>query len=327
MTKPPTENTLARSVSEDAAGEHRRSFSQSAASHVLPPRPAIGLISAWGRYPFVVAEALRRQGYPIYGLGIKEHTDPALAALCDDFAWVGLAKMGQAIRYFRRNGVGFATMAGKIHKVRLYRPLAWLKYWPDWRTFRTFAPMFISRRKDRRDDVLLGAVVAAFATAGIRVLPATDFVPEVLVKLGQLTRRGPSPAQASDIQFGWKLAKELGRLDIGQSVAVKNRTPLAVEAIEGTDECIRRAGTLCTAGGFSVVKVAKPQQDMRFDVPTIGLGTLETMAASGGKLLAVEAGRTIFVDQPQCLDFAERHGIVIVALDGKGDCPAEEQPR
>jgi hypothetical protein len=291
-----------------------------------PTRAPIGLVAGWGRYPFVVAEALRRQGYPVYGLGIKEHTDASLVSLCDEFAWVGLAQLGQAIRYFRRNGVGVATLAGKVHKVRLYQRMAWLKYWPDWRTLRTFAPLFLSRRKDRRDDALLGAVVSAFGSAGIRILPATDFVPEVLVKLGQLTRRGPSAAQALDIQFGWKLAKELGRLDIGQSVAIKNRTPLAVEAIEGTDECIRRAGVLCTSGGFSVVKVAKPQQDMRFDVPTIGLGTLETMAASGGKLLAVEAGRTIFVDQPQCLEFAERHGIVVVALDSQGDCPAELPP-
>ena len=185
------------------------------------------------------------------------------------------------------------------------------------------APLYFTRHGDRRDDALLGAVADAFKKAGIEVLPATDFVPEVLVKLGQLTRRGPSSSQALDIQFGWKLAKELGRLDIGQSVAVKNRTPLAVEAIEGTDECIRRAGALCTSGGFSVVKVAKPQQDMRFDVPTIGLGTLETMAAVVGKILAVEGGRTIFVDQQQCLDFAERNGIVIVALDSEGACAIE----
>jgi UDP-2,3-diacylglucosamine hydrolase len=293
------------------------------ASILQSARPVIGLVAGWGRYPLVVADALRQQGYVVYGLGIKEHTDAALVPLCDEFTWVGLTRMGQAMRYFRRNGVRVMTWAGKIHKVRLYTPLAYLKYFPDWQTFRTFGPHFFSRRKDRRDDALLGAVVEAFAAIGIQTLPATDFVPEVLVKFGQLTRRGPSAAQRVDIQFGWRLAKELGRLDIGQSVAVKDRTPLAVEAIEGTDECIRRAGALCTAGGFSVVKVAKPQQDMRFDVPTIGLGTFEAMAAAGGKLLAVEAGRTIFVDQPQCLQFAERHGIVVVALEHQGDCPPE----
>jgi DUF1009 family protein len=285
-------------------------------------RPSVGLVAGWGRYPLVVADALRRHGYTIYGLGIKEHADPALAELCDEFRWVGLARLGQALRFFRRHKIRRITLAGKIYKVRLYGPGGWLKYWPDWQTVRAFWPHFVSRRHDQRDDTLLGVVVRAFAARGIDAIPATDFVPEVLVKLGQLTRRGPSAAQRQDIEFGWRLAKELGRLDIGPSVAVKDRTPLAVEAIEGTDECIRRAGTLCTAGGFTIVKVAKPQQDMRFDVPTIGRGTLETMAAAGASLLAVEAGKTIFVDQPQCLELAERHGIVVVALDGEGKCAA-----
>jgi hypothetical protein len=135
------------------------------------------------------------------------------------------------------------------------------------------------------------------------------------VKQGQLTRRGPSAAQQKDIEFGWTLAKEMGRLDIGQSVAIKDRTALAVEAIEGTDECIRRAGQLCSAGGFTIVKVAKPQQDMRFDVPTIGVGTLETMVQSGAALLAVEAGRTILVDEPQFIEFADENRLIVVALD------------
>jgi UDP-2,3-diacylglucosamine hydrolase len=254
-------------------------------------------------------------------MGIEEHADEALVELCDQFTWIGLARMGKAIRFMRRNRVRDATFAGKIHKIQLFQSKAWLKYWPDWQTVRAFWPHFISRRKDRRDDTLLLAVAGGLARAGIHLAPATDYAPELLVKFGQLTRRGPSAAQRQDIQFGWRLAKELGRLDVGQSVAVKNRSPLALEAIEGTDECIRRAGSLCPAGGFTVVKVAKPQQDMRFDVPTIGLGTLEMMAAAGGKLLAVEAGRTIFIDQSRCIDLAERHGIIIVAVDAEGRLP------
>ena len=281
-------------------------------------RPKIGLLAGWGRFPILLAQTLRRQGFHVSGLGIREHADPALADDCDDFGWVGLAKLGAAIRYFRRHEIRDATMAGKIHKVRLYRPGAWREFWPDWTTLRTFWPHFIARRQDRKDDTLLTAIVGTFAKAGITFAPATHYAPELLVKPGQLTRRGPSAAQWSDIAFGWQLAKELGRLDIGQSVAVKNRTPLAVEAIEGTDRCIRRAGELCPSGGFTVVKVAKPQQDMRFDVPTIGLGTLESMAAAGAKLLAVEAGRTIFVDQSQIVEFADRLGIVIVAVDPDG---------
>ena len=133
---------------------------------------------------------------------------------------------------------------------------------------------------------------------------------------GQLTTAAPSALQWQDIRFGWQMAKEMGRLDIGQSVAVRNQAVMAVEAVEGTDECIRRAGVLCTAGGFTVVKVAKPKQDMRFDVPTVGLRTLETLLQSGGRVLAVEAGRTILLDAPEVIDFANRHHLAIVALAG-----------
>jgi hypothetical protein len=275
----------------------------------------LGLVAGWGQFPIVVAEALRAQQFDVYCLGIKGHADPALKGLCHDFQWVGLAKLGQAIRYFRRSGVARATMAGKVHKVRLYQPWMWIRHLPDWTCVRTFYPHFLTAREDRKDDTLLGAIVAAFALQGIRFMPATDYAPELLVKQGCLTARRPSPAQHKDIEFGWRLAKELGRVDVGQSVCVKDRATLAVEAIEGTDECIRRAGQMCSGGGFTVVKVAKPQQDMRFDVPTIGRGTLETMAAAGAKMLVVEAGKTILVDESQFLEFANRHKLVVVSLD------------
>lgn len=144
--------------------------------------------------------------------------------------------------------------------------------------------------------------------------PATDFTPQLLAQAGQLTRRAPSAAQRQDIEFGWTLAKEMGRLDIGQSVAVQGRAIIAVEAVEGTDACIHRAGELCPQGGFTVVKVAKPQQDMRFDVPTIGLGTIESLIAAGAGALAIEAGKTIILDQAQAVSLADRHGLAIVAL-------------
>ncbi len=222
----------------------------------------------------VIAEALRRDGYEVYCLGVKGHADPVLRDICHDFRWIGLAKLGASIRYFRRCGVTDATMAGKIHKVRLFGRGAWLKHLPDLQAIRTFFPHLVTRNKDRKDDTLLGAIVDAFAASGITFGPATDYAPELLVKAGQLTRRGLSSAQEKDVHFGWEIAKQLGRLDVGQSVVVKNLAVLALEAIEGTDPCIRRAGKLCTAGDFTVVKVAKPQQEMRFDVPTIGLGTL-----------------------------------------------------
>jgi DUF1009 family protein len=278
-------------------------------------REKIGLLAGWGRYPIVVAQTLRRQGFRVCCLGIKDHADPVLPRLCDDYREVGLGKLGAAIRYFRRNGVARATMAGKIHKVTLFQKFAWLKHLPDWRCACTFYPHWVSKTKDRKDDTLLGAVVDAYARDGIHFAPATEFAPELLVKAGNLTSRSPSHGQWKDIQFGWQLAKEMGRLDVGQSVAVKGRAVLAVEAVEGTDECIRRAGALCPQGGFTVVKVAKPQQDMRFDVPTIGLGTIETLVASGASVLAVEAGKTIVLDQDEVVRYAARHKLKLVAVD------------
>jgi DUF1009 family protein len=273
----------------------------------------IGLIAGWGRFPLAVAQALRRQGCRVWCLAIKGHADQNLAEVCDDYHEVGLAKIGAAIRYFRRAGVRQVTMAGKIHKVVLFHRFHWITHLPDWRGLSAFYPHFLTLRKDRRDDTLLLAIIDEFAKDGITFAPATDFAPELLVKYGTLSGR-PTAAQQKDIEFGWKLAKELGRLDVGQSVAVKGRAALAVEAIEGTDECIRRAGQLCPQGGFVVVKTAKPQQDMRFDVPTIGVGTLRTLAEAGGSVLAVEADKTIILDEPKVIAFARRHNITVVAV-------------
>jgi UDP-2,3-diacylglucosamine hydrolase len=276
----------------------------------------VGIMAGWGRLPLVVAESLRRQGCEVYCLGTLDHADPKLAEVCNDFRWLGLAKFGSALRYFHRHGVTEVTMVGKIFKVRLFERWRWLRILPDFRTVRMFLPHFLTRKKDCRDDSLMGTVVDEFASEGIRFIPITDCAPELLVKEGQITRLGPTAWQQKDIEFGWKMAKEMGRLDIGQSVAVKDQAVLAVEAVEGTDECIRRAGALCKVGGFTVVKVAKPQQDMRFDVPTIGLGTLETLHTVGGKVLAVEAAQTIFLDQDAVIEFANRNGMVIVAVAG-----------
>jgi len=285
-----------------------------------PPR-RVGLIAGWGRLPIVVAEALRRRGSRTYCLGAVGHADPRLRDLCDDFRWLGLAKFGAAVRYFKRRGVADAVMAGKIQKRFMFQPWFIVRQLPDLRTIRAFTPHFLTRREDCRDDSLLQVVVDLFQADGIRIGPATDYAPELLVKQGQLTRRGPSSGQLKDIRFGWQIAKEMGRLDVGQSVAVKNQAVLAVEAVEGTDECIRRAGSLCKAGGFTVVKVAKPQQDMRFDVPTIGLDTLKTMLASGGRVLAVEAAKTIVLDQPEVVDFANQNKLIIVALEDLTSAP------
>ena len=274
----------------------------------------VGLLAGWGNLPVAVATALRQQGYQTYCLGVAGYADPRLAEICHDFHWTGLAKFGQAIRYFRRHGVTAVTMAGKIHKVDLFKPWRWLRHLPDLRTLRMFIPHFLTRRKDCRDDTLLTAICDEFSREGIHFGPATDYAPELLVRGGQLSDRGPTGWQKKDIVFGWRLAREMGRLDVGQSVAVKDQAALAIEAVEGTDQCIRRAGALCRAGGFTVVKVAKPQQDMRFDVPTIGVGTLESLKQAGGRVLAVEAGRTIVLDEAAVIKYANRNKLVLISL-------------
>lgn len=274
----------------------------------------LGLLAGWGRFPILVAQTLRSQGHQVHCLGIVGHAERELADACDEFEWIGLARFGAALRWFRRRGIDEAMMAGKIHKVVLFQRRAWLNILPDWYTLRACMPHFLTRKKDCKDDTLLTMVVDAFARGGVQLVSPTDLAPQLLVQEGHLTRRSPSPWQWKDIRFGWTLAKEMGRLDIGQSVAVKNQAVLAIEAVEGTDACIRRAGELCPAGGFTVVKVAKPQQDMRFDVPTVGLRTLQTLAKAGGRVLAIEAERTIFLDPDAVIDFANRHKMVIVAI-------------
>lgn len=282
----------------------------------MPDAEKIGLLAGWGRYPVIVAETLKHQGCRVYCLGVKGHADPELARICDDFRWIGVAKLGAQIRYFRRRGISRATMAGKLFKhLLLFHGIGWLRHLPDLRCCRTFCPHFFTGTKNRNDDALLGALVDAFAQDGITIAPATNFAPELLVKLGLISRRRLSRAETQDVQFGWHLAKEFGRLDVGQSVVVKGRVAIAVEAVEGTDLCIRRAGALCPQGGFTVVKVAKPQQDMRFDVPTIGLGTLQTMVDAGARVLAVEAGKTIILDELDVIRFADLHKLTVVAVD------------
>jgi UDP-2,3-diacylglucosamine hydrolase len=279
-----------------------------------PQSSRIGLVAGWGRFPIVVAETLKAQGREVYCVGLANHADPVLGEICDGFVTRGVARIGQHIRYFHGQGVTHATMAGKVfkHKI-LFGRWGWLGLVPDWRTIRIMFPLYILGRRDRRDDTLLDMAVTEYAKDGIIMAPATDLAPQLLAREGQLTRRGPTAAQMQDIEFGWTLAKELGRLDIGQSVTVKGRAVIAVEAVEGTDACIRRSGEFCPQGGFTVVKVAKPQQDMRFDVPTIGLGTIESMLAARASVLAIEAGKTIIVDQAEVVALADRHGLAIVS--------------
>jgi DUF1009 family protein len=273
----------------------------------------IGLLAGAGRFPIFFAEKARSLGIAVCCVGLRDHADGSLADLCWRFHWCSVARLGRMIRLFRNDGARQLVMAGKVHKADLmYNPWRILNVLPDWRAFRAF---YLRPRSDNKDDTLLLLTIREFEKDGLTFHSALQLCPELLVKPEILTRRRPSAKELIDIEFGWHLAKKMGEFDIGQSIAVKERNVLAVEAVEGTDHCILRAGNYCRAGAFTVIKVAKPQQDMRFDVPTIGCSTIETMSKARARVLAIESGKTIVLDQEQTVALADRLGISIVALE------------
>jgi len=274
----------------------------------------VGLLAGAGRFPMVFAETARKAGLKVYGMGVIGMADENLPELCDRYAPVPLAKIGRAIRWFKRQKIDQIVMAGKVEKTVLFQSNRIWRLLPDWRTIHMWLQY---ARENKKDDTLLLAVIREFERDNIHFASALDFCPELLVQHGFLSQRKPTSSQWKDICFGWDMAKEIGRLDIGQTVIVNDTAVIAVEAIEGTDQAILRAGELCKRGGFTVVKVAKPQQDPRFDVPTIGMQTLRSMHEAGGRVLAVEAGQTIILDNHEVIELANKLGIAIVSLNAE----------
>lgn len=273
----------------------------------------IGLLAGKGQFPITFAESAARMGHAVYCVGVAGMVDDELAECCHGFETTSLMRIGRAIRLFKRAGIDRVVMAGKIDKTVLFRRFRWIRNLPDLRTIR-MAWRFYRQHRAKNDDSLLLAIIEEFERDGIHFESALEYCPEVLVNHGFLTKRKPTALQWRDIKFGWKMAKEMGRLDIGQTVVVNDTAVIAVEAIEGTDAAILRAGRLCKRGGFTVVKVAKPQQDLRFDVPTVGVRTLQSMHEAGGRVLAIEAGMTILLDEPEVIELANKLGIAIVAV-------------
>ncbi len=295
-------------INSPATRESRR---LTLAAPPISANQTVGLLAGSGRFPVLFAEGAKRQGYKIACMGIRYEAPEVLRDICDSYEVVGVSRLGGMIRSFRRRGVDRVVMAGKVTKSVMYTPFRIVRLCPDLRMIRFW---YGALRSDHRDDSILLQLIAEFAKDGITFDSALDYCPELLVKDGVLTRRTPTAGERKDIEFGWTLAKEMGRLDVGQSVAVKEQSALAVEAIEGTDRCIERAGNLCRAGGWTLVKVAKPLQDMRFDVPTVGVDTIENLHKARARVLAIEANKTIMVDQDKVVALADRYGLSIVAL-------------
>ncbi len=273
-------------------------------------QPVLGLIAGQGRLPFLVAQGAKSAGIRVICAGLVDNADPALADVVDVFSIVPIARPGTWIRQLRRYGVTRTIMVGRVAKKRIYTPWRIVKYLPDWRAFRIW--YWRLRNKDKRNDSVLCAIADELASGQILLEDSTMYCKEHLATEGVMTRCRPPVSIQADIDFGWPIVKELGRLDIGQAIAVREREIIAVEAIEGTARMIQRAGELCPKGGWTLIKAAKPNQDMRFDVPCIGPDTIRDLHRYGSRCLVVEKDKTILIDKPDTLKLADDLGIAIV---------------
>lgn len=275
-------------------------------------RPAIGLIAGGGRLPFLQAQGMRAAGFRVVCVGLEGQYDEDLPGCCDVFSVVGVLQLGRWARVLRRAGASQAVMVGKVEKSQfIYHPLACFRLLPSWRVVKLF---FWDMRRDKRTQGMLGSVAAELNKIGIELVDTTQYIPEHLATEGVLTQREPSAAQRRDIDFAWPILMRMNDLDIGQAVAVKGGDVVAVEAIEGTDAMIARAGELSRGGGWVLAKGAPPNKDPRFDVPTIGAQTIENMAKAGAVALVVAAGKVILLDKPELLAAADRAGIAVVGI-------------
>jgi DUF1009 family protein len=260
----------------------------------------LGLIAGNGQFPLLFAREAKRLGRRVVAVAIKEETDPALEKEVDRFHWMDLGQIEKTIEALRAEGVEEAVMAGQVKHTQLFRRLKL-----DFTAVKILATL-----PNKKTDTVLGAIADEFARAKIRFLPSTVYLQHLLSPKGYMTSARPTKEQKKDIEFGFETAKAVGAIDVGQTVCVKDLTVVAVEAMEGTDECIRRAGII-SGGGFTAVKTAKPRQDVRFDVPVIGSGTMESLKESGAAVMAVEAGRTLFFDKERFLAEAEKAGLIL----------------
>lgn len=286
----------------------------------------LGLIAGEGELPLLVARNARRAGLRLAVVGLRGYANPDLQSLADSFAWCGIARLGAWIRALRRAGCREVVMVGRVRKSTMFagpRWLQWLQYVPDLTSIR----VWYFHARDKRNHTLLRAVADELGRNGLTMIDSTRYIPEAMAEAGLLTVEGPRSLSAAprsvidDAEFAWPLVKQVAAMDIGQSIAVKEREVIAVEAIEGTDKLIVRAGDLCPQGGWTLVKVARHDQDMRFDVPTIGPNTIEKLHAARAAGIVVEAGKTIILEREKTLTLARRLGIAVI---GRADGPPKE---
>ncbi|MCB4790746.1 MAG: UDP-2,3-diacylglucosamine diphosphatase LpxI [Elusimicrobia bacterium] len=263
----------------------------------------VGLIAGNGRFPFLAAEEIKKEGNEVFAIALKEETDPSLEKTVDKIVWLPLGKLQAMIDFFKKENIAEALMAGQVKHAKLFDALKL-----DLR-----AVKLLSGLKDKKADTILGAVSYEFEKEGVKLLPSHQFLKHMLPKKGLITGKKPNKEDQRDIEFGHNIAKHIAGLDIGQSVVVKDRCVLAVESIEGTDECIRRGASLGKED-VVVVKVAKPNQDFRFDIPVIGPKTIEVMSEVKAKIIAIDSEMTLLIEKEKLMKLANENNITIVAL-------------
>ena len=288
-------------IRKEAFAAKRKSFSLGLVNSYQTKK--LGLIAGNGRFPLIFAEEAKRAGYFVVAVAHRDETPAELGRIVDELSWVYVGQLGKIVRIFQKAHVSQAVMAGGIRKVKLFG-----NFRPDLR-----GASFLARLQSRDDDALLRGIADELERDGITILESTLCVPQIISGAGVLTRHAPSEHQWDDIRFGTEVAREIGRLGIGQTVVVKNRVIIAVEAVEGTDAAIDRAGSLAKAGCV-VVKMSKPQQDLRFDVPAVGVETIRRLRQAGVVALAVEAGKTLLLEKELLLREADASGIAVVGV-------------
>lgn len=260
-----------------------------------------GLIAGNGQFPFLVVEGARKRGVSLSVAAIKEETDSKIDSVADNVQWVGIGQLGKLISFFKKQGVTQAMMAGQVKHVQLFSGVL-----PDVRMMK-----MLWKLPRRNTDALIGGVADELAKEGIELIDSTFLIPDQLAPHSVVTKRQPNETERGNIEYGLHIASEIARLDLGQTIVVRANACVAIEAMEGTDATIKRAGELAN-GRLTVVKVAKPDQDMRFDVPVIGLPTIETMIAAGATCLSVTAGKTLIFDREAMIECANKADIAVV---------------
>ncbi len=264
-----------------------------------------GLIAGNGRFPFLVLQSAREQNIDIVVAAIKEETFREIESCGYPVHWLGLGELGKLIKLFRTTGVRKAIMAGQVKHVQIFG-----SSFPDLTMIRMLAGL-----KKKNTDSLIGGVARVLEESGISLVDSSLWLKPFMAPVGTLTRRGLSASEKSDVEYGRPIAHRIAAMDIGQMIVVRDQAVVAVEAMEGTDAVIRRAGELANKKNLTVIKVSKPKQDMRFDIPVIGITTIETMIASGATALVIDAGRTLVFDREQLIKTADSHDIAIVGME------------